>query len=173
MTERTHTHTHTHIKFSCLVTSDPLQPHGLQHVRPPCPSPTPRACSNSCPSSQRWHPTILSSVIPFYCFQSFPASGYFPIGQSSTLGGQYIGVSTSTSALQMNIQDWFPLGLTSLISLQSKELSKVFSNTTVETSILQHSDIFMFQLSHPYMTTGKTIALARQIFCWQSNVSAF
>ena len=158
--------------FSCSVMGNPLQPHGLQHVRPPCPSPTPRACSNSCPSSQRWHPTILSSVIPFYCFQSFPASGYFPIGQSSTLGGQYIGVSTSTSALQMNIQDWFPLGLTSLISLQSKELSKVFSNTTVETSILWRLAFFMIQLTsiHDYW---KNHSFDYTDFCGQSDVSAF
>ena len=145
--------------------SDSFWPNEPQHARPPCPSPTPGACSNSCPSSQWWHPIILSSVIPFsYCFQSLPASGCFPTGQSFTSGGQCIGVSASASALPINIHDWFPLGLTSLISLQPMELSKVFFNITVETSILQHSAIFMFQLSHPYMTTGKIIALIRQIF---------
>ena len=121
------------VQFSCSVVSDSLQPHGLQHVRLPCPSSTPGACSNSCPSSQWWHPTISSFVIPFSsCLQSFPASGSFQISQFFTSGGQSIGVSTSTSVLPMNIQDWFPWGLTGWISLQSKGLSRVFSNTTVQ-----------------------------------------
>ena len=108
-------------------------PHGLQHARLPCPSPTPEACSNSCPSSWWFHPTISSSVVPFSsCFQSFPASGSFQMSHFFTSGGQSIGVSASASVLPMNIQDWFPLGLTGWISLQSKGLSRVFSNTTVQ-----------------------------------------
>ena len=111
--------THRH-QFSCL------QPHGLQHTRPPCPSPSPRVYSNSCPSSQWCHPTISSSVTPFSsCLQSFPASGSFPVSQFFISGGQSIGVSASTSVLPMNIQGWFPLGLTALISWKSKGLSRV------------------------------------------------
>ena len=103
--------------------SDSLWSHGLQHARVPCPSPTPGAHSNSCPSSRWCHPTISSSVIPFSsCFQSFSASGSFPISQLFTSDGQSIGVSASASVLPMNIQVWFPLGLTSLISLQPKSL---------------------------------------------------
>jgi len=119
------------VQFSHSVVSDSLWPRGLQHARLPCLSPTPRAYSNSCPWSRWWHPTISSSVIPF-SFQSFPASGSFPMSQFFTLGGKSIGVSASASVLSMNIQGWFPLGLTSLISLQSKGLSRVFSNTTVQ-----------------------------------------
>ena len=120
-------------QFSRSVLSYSLQPHGLQHARLPCPSPTPRACSNWCPSSQWWHPTISSSVVPFSsCLQSFPALGSFPRSQFFTSGGQRIGVSASASVLPMNIQDWFPLGFTGLIFLQSKGLSRVFSNTTVQ-----------------------------------------
>ena len=101
------------IQFSHSVVSDSLWPHGPQHTRPPCPSPTSRACSNSYPSSQWCHPTISSSVIPFSaCLQSFPASGSFPMSQLFVSGGQSIGVSASESVLPMNIQDWFPLGLT-------------------------------------------------------------
>ena len=107
------------VQFSHSVMSDSLQPHGLQHARFPCPSPSPRAYSNSCPSSQWCHPTISSSVIPFSsCLQSFSASGSFPMNQFFPSGCQSIGVSASTSVLPMNIQDWFPLGWTSLISLQ-------------------------------------------------------
>ena len=114
---------------SCLT----LQSHGLQHARPPCPSPTPGVYSNSCPLSQWCHPTISSSVIPFSsCLQSFPASGSLQMSQLFTSVGQSIGISASTSVLPMNIQDWFPLGLTGLISLQSKVLSRVFSNNTVQ-----------------------------------------
>ena len=119
----------TSVTQSCLI----LRPHGLQHARPPCPSPTPRACSNSLPLSRCCHPTIPSSVIPFSsCFQSFLASGSFPISQFFTSGGQSIGVSASASVLSVNIQDWFPLGLTGRISLQSKAPSRVFSNITVK-----------------------------------------
>ena len=121
------------VQFSHSVVSDSLQPHGLQHTRPPCPSPTPRARSNSCPSSQRCHPTISPSVIPFSsCPQSFPTSGSFLVSQFFTSGGQSIGVSASASVLPMNIQDLFPIAWTGWISLQSMGLSRVFSNTTVQ-----------------------------------------
>ena len=120
------------VQFSHSVVFDSLQPHGLQHTRPPCPSPTPGVYSNSCPLSWWCHSTISSSVIPFSsCLQSFPASGSFQMSQLSILGGQSIGVSASTSVLPMNIQDWFPLGWTGWISLQSKGPSRVFSNTIV------------------------------------------
>ena len=120
------------VQFSCSVVSDSLQPHGLQHARLPYPSPTPRVYSNSCPLSQWCHPTISSSVIPFSSFlQSFPASGSFPVSQFAS-GSRSIGVSASASVLPMSIQDWFPLGWTGWISLQSKGLSRVFSNTTVQ-----------------------------------------
>ena len=120
-------------QFSSSVVSNSLQLHGLQHARPPCPSPAPRTYSNSCPSSQWGHPTISSSVIPFSAhLQSFPASGSFPVSQFLQSGGQSIGASASASVLPMNIQDWFPLGLTSWNSLQSNGLSRVFSNTTVQ-----------------------------------------
>ena len=119
-------------QFGLSVVSYSFQPHGLQHARLPCPSPTPRACPNSCPSSWWCHPNISSSVIPISsCLQSFLASRSFPKSQFFSSGGQSIGVAASTSVLPMNIQDWFPLGLTGWISLQSKGLSRVFSNTTV------------------------------------------
>ena len=138
--------------------------HGLQHARLLCPSPTPGASSNSCPSSEWCHPTISASVIPFSsCFQSFPVSGSFPRSQSFTSGGHSIGVSASASVLLINIQDWFSLRETGWISLQSKGLSRVFSNTTVQKhQFFGVSAFFMVQLSHPYMTTGKTIALTRR-----------
>ena len=120
----------------CLVTqSCPTfgDPHGLQHPRLPCPSPSPRACSNSCPLNWWCHPTIPSSIMSFSsCLQSFPASGFFLMSWLFASGGQRIGALASESVLPMNIQDWFPLGLTGLISLQSKGLSRVFSNTTVQ-----------------------------------------
>ena len=112
--------------------SDSFWPHGLQHARLPCPSSTPRAYTNSCPSSRWCHLTISSSLFPFSSYlQSFPASGSFLLSQFFTSGGQSIGASASASVLPMNIQDWFPLGLTGLISLQSKRLLRVFLNTTV------------------------------------------
>ena len=121
------------VQFSRLVVSNSLRPHELQHARPPCPSPTPGVHSNPCPLSRWCHPTISSSVVPFSsCPQSFPASGSFPMSQIFTSGGQSIGVSASTSVLPMNTQDWSPLGWTGWISLQSKGLSRVFSNTTVQ-----------------------------------------
>ena len=120
-------------QFSHSVISDSLWPHGPQHARPPCPSPTPGACSNSSPLNWWCHPTISSSVIPFSSrLQSFPASGSFPESQFFTSGGQSIGVWASAPVLQMNIQDWSPLGWTGWISLQSKGLSRVFSNTTAQ-----------------------------------------
>jgi len=121
------------VQFSCSVVSNSLRPRGLQHTRPPCPSPTPRIYPNSCPLSRWCHPTVSSSVVPFSsCLQSFPISGSFQMSQLFTSGGQNIGVSASTSVLPMNTQDWFPLGWTGWISLQSKRLSRVFSNTTVQ-----------------------------------------
>ena len=119
------------VQFTSSVVSDSLRPHGLQHARPPCPSSTPRVYSNSCPLSPWSHPTISSSVFSS-CLQPFPASGSFPMSQFFASGGQSIGISASASVLPMNIQDWFPLGWTGWISLQSKGFSRVFSNTTVQ-----------------------------------------
>ena len=126
--------------FQGAISSGPSLSHSdsswsleLQHSRLPCPSPSPRACSNSCPSSQWCHPAISSSVIPFSsCLQSFSTSVSFPMSQFFVSGGKSIGASVSASVLPMNIQDWFPLGWTGLISLQSKGLSRVFSNTIVQ-----------------------------------------
>ena len=132
-------------QFSCSIVSDSLRPHGLQHARPPCPSPIPGACSNSCPLSRWCHPTISSSVGPFSsCLQSFPASGSLQMSQLFALGGQNIGVSASASVLPMNIQDWFPLGWTGWISLQSKGPSHHSSKA----SILWYLAFFTVQLSH-------------------------
>ena len=143
------------LQFSSFaVMSDSLWPHGLQHARLLCPSPTPGACSNSRPSSQWCHPTISSSVILFSsCLQSFPASGCFPMSKFFTLGGQSIGASASASVLPMNIQDWFPLGLISLISLQPKGLKSLLQHHSSEASIPWHSAFFIVQLSHPYIIT--------------------
>ena len=172
------------VQFSCSVMSDSLRRHESQHSRLPCPSPSPGVCPNPCPSSQWCHPTISNSVIPFsYCPQSFPASGSFPMSQLFGSGGQGIGVSASLSVLPMNTQDWSPLGWTGWISLQSRGLSTVFSDTIVQKhqffgaskrSNRQRinlkniqatpSAFFIVQLSHPYMTTGKTIALTRWTF---------
>ena len=151
-------------KHSCLVAHlcPTLQPHGLQQARLPCPSPSPRDCSNSCPLSRLCHPTISSSVVPFSShLYSLPASGSFQMSQFFTSGGQSIGVSALATVLPMNTQGWSS-EWTGWISLQSKGLSRVFSSTTVQkTSIFWHSVFFRVQLSHPYMTTGKTIALTR------------
>ena len=154
------------LQFSCSVMSDSLRPHGLQHTRPPCPSPTPRAYSNSCSLSQWCHATISSSVVPFSSHLHLsPASGSFQMSQLFASGGQSVIVSASTSDFPMNIQNWFPLGWTSWISLQSKGLLRVFSNTTVQKHQFFSAQLsFVVQLSHPYMTTGKTIALTRQTF---------
>ena len=121
------------VQFSCSVVSNSLWPHGLQHATPPCLSPTPGVYSNSCPSSRWCHPTISSSAVSFFsCLQSFPASGSFPMSQFFVSSGESIGVSASALVLPLNIQDWSPLGWTGWISLQSKGLSRVFSNTTVQ-----------------------------------------
>ena len=154
------------VQFSLSVMSHSLPSHGLQHIRSPCPSPTPRACSNSCPSSRWCLPTISSSVIPFSsCFQSFSASGSFPMSKFFTSGGQSIGVSASTSVLPMTIQNWFPLGWTYWIGVAVQgTLKSLLQHHSSKASILRRSAFFMVQLSHPYMTTGKTIALTRQTF---------
>ena len=145
--------------------SNSLQPHGLQHSRLPCPSPTPGACSNSCPLTWWCHPTISSSVVPFSsCLQSFPASGSFLRSQPSASGGQSIGVLALGSALPMNI----PSGLISFrmdwLDLLYGTLKSLLQHHSSEASILRCSTFFKVQLSHPYMTTGKTTALTRQIF---------
>ena len=119
------------VQFSPSVVSDSLRPHESQHARPPCPSPTPRVYPNPCPSSWWCHPAVSSSVIPFSCHQSFPALGSFPMSQLFAWGGQSIGVPASTSVLPVNTQDW-SIGCTGWISLQSKGLSRVFTNTTVQ-----------------------------------------
>ena len=150
------------VQFSHSVVSDSLRPHEPQHTRPPCPSPTPGVYSNSCPSSRWCHPTISSSVVPFSCPQYFPASGSFPMSQLFAWGGQHTGVSASASVLPMNTQDWSPLGWTGWISLQSKGLSRVFCNTTV-----QKHQFFGAQLSsqsNSHMDVRKTIALTIRTF---------
>jgi len=154
------------VQFSRSVVSESLRPHGPQHARPPCPSPTPGVHPNSCPLSRWCHPTISSSVIPFSsCPQSLPASGSFQMSQFFASGGQNIGVSASALVLPMNTQDWSSLGWSGLISLQSEGLSRVFSNTTV-----QKHQFFGAQLSlwsnfhiHTWLLV-KTIALTRQTF---------
>ena len=121
------------VEFSQSVMCDSLWPYGLQHTRPPCPSPSPGDCSNPCPLSRWCHPTISSSVVPFSsCLQSFSASTSFSVSQFFPSGGQSTGVSASASVFPVNIQDWFPLGWTGWISLKSKGLSRVFSNTSVK-----------------------------------------
>ena len=135
-------------QFFRSVVSDSLWPHEPQHARPPYPSPTPGVHPNPCPLSRWYHPTILSSVIPFSsCPQSLPASGSFPMSQLFAWGGQSIGVSASTSVLPMNTQDWSPLGWTGWISLQSRGLSRVFSNTTVQKHHFFGAQLFFFHLS--------------------------
>ena len=148
-------------QFSCSVVSNSLWPHELQHARPPCPSPTPRVHPNSCQLSPWCHPTISSSVIPFFsCPQSLLASGSFPMSQPFAWGGQSIGVSASTSVLPMNTQDWSALGWTGWISLQSKVLSRIFSNTTV-----QKHQFFGAQLSLLfYVIQAMTLLLLHSFF---------
>ena len=159
-------------QFSRSVVSDSLWLHESQHARPPCPSPTHGVHSDSRPLSQWCHLTISSSVISFSsCLQSFPESGSFPVSQLFASGGQRIGVSASASVLPMTIQDWFPLGLTGLISLQSKGLSRIFSNTKVQKH--QFFGALLSLSSHPYMTIGKTIALTRQTFIGKVMSLAF
>ena len=137
------------VQFSCSVMSDSLQAHQLQQARFPCPSPTPWACSNSCPKSQWWHPNISSSVVPFSsCLQACPISGSFLSSQFFASGSQRIEVSASASVLPRNIQDWFPLGLTGWISLQSKGLSSIFSNTTVQKHQFFDAQLSLWSKSH-------------------------
>ena len=139
----------TLVQFSHSVVSDSLWHHGLQHAKLPCPSPTPGACSNSCASSRWCHPTISSSAISFSsCLQSFPASGSFPMSQLFASGGPRIGISASASVLPVNIQDWFPLGWTGWISLLSKGLSRVFSNTTIQKHHFFSAQLSLYSNSH-------------------------
>ena len=147
------------VQFSRSVVSDSLWPHELQHDRPPCPSSTPRACSNPCLLSWWCHPTISSSVLPFpSCLLSFPVSEAFLMRRPFASGGQNIGASTLV--FLMNIQGWFSLGLTGWITLQSKGLYKsLLQHHSSKALVLRCSTFFMVWLSHPYMTTGKTIAL--------------
>ena len=144
--------------------SDSLRPHGLQHTRLPCSSPTPGIYPNSCPLSQWRHPTISSSVVPFSSsLQSFAASGSFPVSQFFASGSQSTGVSASASVLPMNIHDWFPLGLTRFDLLAVQGMFKsLLQHHSSKASILQHSAFFIVELSHSYMTTGKIIALTRR-----------
>jgi len=162
------------LQFSHSVVSNSLWPHEPQHTRPPCPSPIPRVHPNPCPLSQWCHPTISSSVIPFSsCPQSFPSSGSFQMSQLFTSGGQSIGVSASTAVLPMNTQGWSPSEWTGWISLQSKGLSKVFSNTTVQSI----NSLALSFLHSPTLTSihdhWKNHSLDYMDLCWQSNVSAF
>ena len=162
------------VQFNRSVVSNSLRPHESQHARPPCPSPTPGVHSNSRPSSPWCHPAISSSVVPFSsCTQSLPASESFPMSQLFASGGQSTGASASASVLPMNIQDWFLLGLTGWISLQSKGLSRVFSNTTVQ----KHRFLALSFLHSPTLTSihdhWKNHNLEYTDLCWQSNVSAF
>ena len=143
--------------------SDYLRSHGLQPTGLPCPSPCPWVCSNSCPLSQWYYLTISFSAALFsFCLQSFPVSESFPMNQLFASGGQSIGVSASV--LSMNSQAWFPLGLTGWISLQSRRLKSLLQHHSSKASILWHSSFFMLQLSHPYMTTGKTIPFTTGTF---------
>ena len=136
-------------QFTYSVVSDTLWPDGLQHIRPPCPSPAPRACSSSCPSIWWCYPRISPSVVPFSSYlQSFPASGSFPVTQFFPSGSQSIRAPASASVLPMNIQDWFPLGLIGLISLQSKGLSRVFSNTKVQKHQFSGTQLSLWSNSH-------------------------
>ena len=137
------------VQFSRSVVFDSLQSHESQHTRPPCPLLAPGTCSNSYPSSWWCHPTISSSAAPLSsCLKSSPESESFPMSQSFTSGGQSIGASVSASVLPVNIQDWFPLGLTGWISLQSKGLSRVFSNTTVQKHQFFGSQFYLWSNSH-------------------------
>ena len=157
-------------KLSVIVTQllsyVQLWPHGLQHARLPCPSPSPRVCSNSCPLSLWCHPVISSSVTPFFsCPQSFPASGSFPVSHLFTSDGQSMGASASASALPRNIQGWFPLGLTGLISLLSKWLLRVFSSTTIQKYQFFDTQPFLWSNSHIHTwLLEKKIALTIEIF---------
>ena len=156
----------TSVQFSHSVVSDSLWPHGLQYARLPCPSPTPGACSNSWSSSRWCHPTISSSVIPFSCFQCFPASRCFPMCQFFVSGGQSIGSSASASVLPMNIQDWFPLGWTGWISLQSKRPKSLLQHHSSKASVLWCSASFTVQILYPNMTIGISLLNYQWAFCF-------
>ena len=162
------------VQFSSAAQSCPtLRPHGLQHARPPCPSPTPGAYSDSCPLSRWCHPTISSSVIPFSSrLESFPASGSFQMSQFFASGGQNIGVSASASVLPMTMQDWFPLGLIDLISLQSKGLSRVFNTMAQKYQFCSHQPS-LWSNSHIHTWLQKNHSFDNMELCWQSNVPAF
>ena len=162
------------VPFTCSVVSDSLWPRESQHTRPPCPSPAPRVDSNSCPLSRWCYLTISSSASPFsFCLQSFPASGSFPVCWLFTSGGQSIGVSASASILPTNIQRWFLLGLTGLISLQFKEFSRVFSSTTVrkhqffgaQPSLWSNSHIHTWLLEKPYLWLDRPLS-AKWCLCF-------
>ena len=154
------------VQFNFTVVSNSLRPHGLQHARIPCPSPTPGVYPNSCSLSQWCHPTFSFSVIPFSSYlQSFPAWEFFPRSQFFALGGQSIGVPASTSVLPMNIQDCITLGRTGWISFAAQgTLKSLLQQHSSKASILQCSAFFIVLLSYPYMTTGKPIALTRWTF---------
>ena len=151
-------HGFSSVQFSRSVVFDSLRPHGLQHARPPCPSPTPGVYSNSCPLSWWCHATISSSVVPLSsCLQSFPASGSFPMSQFFVSGGRSIGISASTSVLPRNIQDWSPCSPRDSQDSSPKNTVQNHQFFGVQLSVI-------VQLSHPHMTMGKTIALTRQTF---------
>ena len=165
-------HRITLLLFRHLALSDFLQPHGRQHARLPCPSPSPGVCSIACPLSPWFHPTILSSIVPFSsCLQPVPASGSFPMNWLFASGGQSIEASASASVHLMSNQGWFPLGLTGWLSLQSKGLSRVFSSTTVQ----NHQ--FFSALYGPMLTFvhdyWKNHSFDYTDLCWPSNISAF
>ena len=161
-------------QFSHSVLSDSLRPHESQHARPPYPSPTPGVHSNPRPSSRWCHPTISSSVVPFSSFpQSLPASESFPMSQLFTWGGQSTGVSALASVLPMNTQDWFPLEWTGWISLQSKGLSRVLSNTTAQKDQFFNAEISLWPNSHIHTWLLEKPQLWLDDLCWQSNLSAF
>ena len=150
------------VQFSHSVVSDSLRPRESQHTRPPCPSPTPGVYPNSCPSSWWCHLAISSSVVPFSsCPQSLPASESFPMSQLFARGGQSIGVSALASVLPMNTQDWSPLEWTDFLLALQGTLKSLLQHHSSKASILWCSAFFTVQLSHPYMTTGKTIALTK------------
>ena len=160
--------------FSCSVMSYSLWLHGLQHARLPCPSLSPGVCSNSCPLSGWCHPTISSSVALFSCLHSFPVSESFPMNQLFISGGQSIGASASASVLPVNIQDLFPLGLTGWISLLSKGLSMVFSNTTIRKHQFFGIQPSLWSNSHiQTWLLGRTITFDYMNHCQHSDVSAF
>ena len=162
------------VQFCCSVMSGSWRLHGLQHTRPPSSSPNLRVDSNSCPLSWWWHPNISSSVTPVSSWlQSFSASGSFQMSQLFASGGHSIRVSASTSALPMNTQHWSPLGWTGWITLQSKRLSRVFSNTTVQKHQFFSAQLSSQSNSHIHIRLLKNHSLDYMDLCWQSNISAF